>query len=473
MNFSLMSIREIGEGLRGKKFSCLEMTNYFLDKIEKDDVEISSFLTVTKELALSQAKKVDERIERGDDLPVLLGIPSAIKDNILIKGIKCTSASKILENYKAPYDATVIKKLKDQGVVFLGKTNMDEFAMGSSTENSAFQVTKNPLDHSRVPGGSSGGSAAAVAAGFCSFALGSDTGGSIRQPASFCGVVGLKPTYGFVSRYGLMAMASSLDQIGPLTKTVEDARYVFEAISGKDPKDSTSVQVEIDNGMDPKKMTIGIPKEYFVEGMDSEVESSIREAIEKIKGAGIKVEDISLPHTEYALPAYYIISPSETSANLSRYDGLRYGNSSGEGVDLSEIYFKNRGRGFGREVKRRIILGTYSLSSGYYDAYYKRAQKVRTLIKNDFEKAFKKVDLIVVPSSPTLPFKIGEKREDPLSMYLSDVFTIPANLAGLPAMSMPCKKIRDLSVGIQLIGKPFGEYSILNAGELFEKIWMK
>ncbi len=468
-----MSIKEISNGLREKKFSCLEMTNYFLEKIEKNDAEISSFLTITKDLAISQAKKIDEEIEKGGELSALSGIPSAIKDNMLIEGVKCTSASKMLENYVAPYDATVIKKLKDQGVVFLGKANMDEFAMGSSTENSAFQVTKNPLDHSRVPGGSSGGSAAAVAAGLCSFALGSDTGGSIRQPASFCGIVGLKPTYGSVSRYGLMAMASSLDQIGPLTKTVEDARYVFDAISGKDPKDSTSVDINMGNGMDPKKMTIGIPKEYFVEGMDSEVEASIREAIKKIEAAGIKVENISLPHTEYALPTYYIISPSETSVNLSRYDGLRYGKSFDEGNDLSEIYFKNRAKGFGREVKRRIILGTYSLSSGYYDAYYKRAQKVRTLIKNDFDKAFEKVDLIVAPSSPTLPFKIGEKREDPLSMYLSDIFTIPANLSGLPAMSMPCAKIGNLSVGIQLIGKSFGEYDILNAGELFEKIWTK
>ena len=416
-------------------------------------------------------------IFQGREISALSGIPMAVKDNILVEDVRCTAGSKILENYIAPYDAQVVKKLKEKEVVILGKTNLDEFAMGSSTENSAFGSTRNPHDLTRVPGGTSGGSAAAVAANLCSFALGSDTGGSIRQPASFCGVVGLKPTYGAVSRFGLIAFASSLDQIGPLTKTVEDARIVFEAISGKDPLDSTSVEINLKSEiLSLKSIKIGVPKEYFIKGIDPEVEKVIKAAIKKYEEMGAKIEEVSLPHTEYALPCYYVIVPSEASANLARYDGIKYGyskisNLKSQISNLLDVYLKSRGEGLGAEVRRRIMLGTYALSAGYYEAYYLRAQKVRTLIRKDFDRAFEKVDAIFTPVSPTPAFKLGEKIDDPLTMYLSDIFTVSVNLAGLPALSLPVGKARKLPVGLQIIGKPFEENKILEIGEIFEKLW--
>jgi aspartyl-tRNA(Asn)/glutamyl-tRNA(Gln) amidotransferase subunit A len=474
LNFT---ISRIHQGLIKKEFSAFELCQAYLKRIEKEDKNISAFLTITEELALSQAKEVDKMIFSKKEIPFLAGVPLAIKDNILVKDIKCTAASKILENYVAPYDATVVKKIKEQGGVILGKTNLDEFAMGSSTENSAFGPTKNPYDLQRVPGGSSGGSAAAVAANFSVYALGSDTGGSIRQPASFCGVVGLKPTYGSVSRYGLIAFASSLDQIGPITKTVDDAKIVFDVIKGKDPLDSTSFEVSLESErrkMVLEELIIGVPKEYFLKDMDERVEKIIRMVIKRYEEAGVKIQEISLPHTEYALSCYYIIAPSEASANLARYDGIKYGYSEDDsGNDLLAVYFNSRGKGFGPEVKRRIMLGTYSLSSGYYDAYYLRAQKVRTLIKKDFQKAFQQVDAIITPVTPTPAFKLGEKITDPLTMYLSDIFTVAVNLAGLPALSMPAGQIKDeisglgLPLGFQIIGKPFSEDEILEIGSLF------
>ncbi|MBU3934726.1 Asp-tRNA(Asn)/Glu-tRNA(Gln) amidotransferase subunit GatA [Patescibacteria group bacterium] len=466
-----LTINDIKKGLLEKRFSALEVTKNYLKRIKEKDEEINAFLVRTEELALSQAKEIDKLVSEGKKLPVLAGAPCAVKDIILIKDIKCTAGSKILENYIAPYDATVIKKLKDSGAVILGKTNLDEFGMGSSTENSAFKITKNPHDLSRVPGGSSGGSAAAVAADECCYALGSDTGGSIRLPASFCGVVGFKPTYGAVSRYGLIAFASSLDQVGPLAKSVEDAKIIFDVISGKDKMDSTSAEVKWPKSdYSLKNLKIGVPKEYFIKGIDPEVKKIIKETIKKAEEQGAKIEEISLPYTEYALAAFYIIAPSEASANLARYDGIKYGLSENEKGGILDVYLGTRSKGLGQEVKRRIMLGTYSLSSGYYDACYLKAQEIRNLIKEDFEKAFDKIDLIFTPVSPTTAFKIGEKTEDPLSMYLSDVFTVTANLAGLPAVSLPCGKIDNLPVGIQIIGKPFFDYQLLQAASFIEKL---
>lgn len=455
-----LSIKELHQGLVKKEFSSEEITKHFLQQIEKKNGKIFAYLNVFTDSALEQAKKIDKLISAKEDISLLAGIPAAVKDNILIAGEKCTSASKILENYIASFDATVIKKLKKQGAVILGKTNLDEFAMGSSTENSYFGPTRNPCDLERVPGGSSGGSAAAVAGNMCVYALGSDTGGSIRQPASFCGIVGFKPTYGAVSRYGLMAFASSLDQIGPLAKTVEDAKIVFEAISGKDLKDSTSVKMA--KCTDAKKLRIGVPKEYFIKGIDPEVEKTIKVAIKKYEKQGAVIEEISLPHTSYALPVYYIVSPSEASSNLAKYDGIKYGFSKKDKVEnLLDVYLQSRGEGMGEEVRRRIMLGTYVLSAGYYDAYYLKAQKVRNLIKQDFQQAFEKVDVIFTPVSPTVAFKLGEKVADPLSMYLVDIYTISVNLAGLPAISVPCGKAHGLPVGLQIIGKPFSDNKIL------------
>ena len=477
MELCELTIKKAHEGLIKKEFSAVELTKACLERIEKEDKKIKAFLTVTPELSLSQAKRVDEQILVGREIPILAGIPFCIKDNILVKDVKCTAASKILKNYIAPYDATVVKKLKDLGAVILGKTNMDEFAMGSSTENSAFFPTYNPHDLTRVPGGSSGGSAAAVASHFSLYALGSDTGGSIRQPASFCGVVGLKPTYGAVSRYGLIAMASSLDQIGPIAKTVEDARIIFEAIAGKDPLDSTSVQFDLKpKTFNLKTLRIGVPKEYFIEGIDKEVEDIVKGAIKKFEKAGAKILEISLLHTEYALPCYYVIVPSEVSANLARYDGIKYGFSKikdqkSKVKNLLDVYLQTRGEGFGDEVRRRIMLGTFALSAGYYEAYYLRAQKVRSKILEDFKKAFEKVDVILTPTTPTPAFKIGEKITDPLSMYLSDIFTVPVNLAGLPALSLPCGKTqKGLPVGLQIIGKAFDEETIFQVGQIFENL---
>jgi len=485
-----MTIKEIHQGLIKKEFSAIELCQNYLTKIKKDDKKINAFLDVSQDLALSQAKEVDVLISQKKEIPLLAGVPMSVKDNILVEGSSCTAGSKILENYFAPYDATVIEKLKKQKVIILGKTNLDEFAMGSSTENSAFGLTKNPHDLTRVPGGSSGGSAAAVAADLSVFALGSDTGGSIRQPASFCGVVGLKPTYGAVSRYGLIAFASSLDQIGPITKTVEDAKIVFEVIKGWDEMDSTSVKLNSKSQITNSKqiqnlkfkiqnLKIGIPKEYFVKGIDPEVEKVIKKAIKKYEEMGAKIVEVSLPHTEYALAAYYIIATSEVSANLARFDGIRYGLSKVKGQkspkdpdksgptgqakvkSLLDVYLKSRGEGFGPEVKRRIMLGTYALSSGYYEAYYLKAQKVRNLIKNDFEKVFKEVDVIFSPVSPFLPFKIGEKIKNPLAMYLVDIYTVSANLVGVPALSVPVGKVENLPIGLQIMGKYFEENKIL------------
>jgi len=476
MELTDLTITQAHEKIIKREISALEFAKAFLDRIQKENKKISAFLTPTPDLALLQAKKADEKISKNKEVSILAGIPLAVKDNILVENEKCTAASKILSDYTAPYDATVIEKLKAKDCVILGKTNLDEFAMGSSTENSAFGPTRNPNDLNRVPGGSSGGSTAAVAANLCVFALGSDTGGSIRQPASFCGVVGLKPTYGAVSRSGLISMASSLDQIGPITKTIEDSKIVFEAISGKDPLDSTSVESKIQNPKSKiQNLRLGVPKEYFIKGTDKEVEAIIRGTIKKLGKEGLKIEEISLPHTEYALSCYYIIMPSEVSANLARYDGIKYGFSKAQNLtsktqNLLDVYLRSRGEGFGQETRRRIMLGTYTLSAGYYDAYYLRAQKVRTLIRRDFEKAFQKVDLILTPVSPTPAFKIGEKITDPLSMYLADVFTVAVNLAGLPAISVPCGKIGELPVGLQIIGRPFEENRIFQLGEFFETI---
>lgn len=475
MDLSQLTIVKTHQGLKNKEFSCFEITKAYLDIIKEKNQAINAFLTISEDLALKQAKEVDEKINekisKGEEIDLLAGIPCAIKDNILIDGVRCTAGSKILENYNAPYDATVIKKLKEKDAIVLGKTNLDEFAMGSSTENSAFGPTRNPNDLNLVPGGSSGGSAAAVAADMSVFSLGSDTGGSIRLPAAFCGVVGLKPSYGAVSRYGLMAYASSLDQIGPIAKTVEDCQIVFNAIAGKDLLDSTSVESLIqDTKYNIQDTIIGVPKEYFSEGIDPEVEKVIKDSLKKCEDSGIKLEEISLPNAKYALPCYYIIAPSEAAANLSRYDGIKYGFSEKRVKDLAEVYFKSRGKGFGSEVRRRIMIGTYALSAGYYDAYYLRAQKVRALIKSDFDKAFEKVDAIFSPVSPFLPFKIGERIEDPLSMYLVDIYTVSVNLAGLPSLALPVGFSKGLPVGLQIIGRPFEEQKILVLGKFFEKL---
>lgn len=470
MELSTLTIRKAHEMLKNKEITSVELTKAYLEQIKKNDKNIGAFLSVTEDLALEQAAKADEIIASGMEFGLLTGIPCAIKDAIMVEGEKCTAASKILENYVAPYDATVIKKLKKQGVVILGKLNMDEFAMGGSNENSAFGPVKNPHDLTRVAGGSSGGSAAAVAANLAMFTLGSDTGGSIRLPASFCGVVGLKPTYGAVSRSGLIAFGSSLDQIGPIAKNVEDAKIVFEAIMGKDELDATSrTDVFESEKVNIKDLKIGVPKEYFVKGIDPEVEKMVKGAIDKFEKAGAKIEEISLPNTEFALACYYIIAPCEASANLARFDGIKYGLSETH-KDLLDVYLKSRGNGFGAEVKRRIMLGTYSLSSGYYDAYYKKAQEVRDLIKEDFKKAFEKVDLIFCPVSPFTAFKIGEKLDDPLSMYLVDIYTVSVNLAGLPGISVPIGEIGDLPVGLQIIGDQFQENKVLGAAALVEKI---
>lgn len=473
MELSELTIKKIHKGLLDKEFSTVELIKDFFGEIDSKDSEIFSYLTLNKEKALSQAKQVDELISKKEEIPLLAGVPFAVKDNILVEGLKCTAGSKILEDYIAPYNATVTKRLLDQKAIILGKTNLDEFAMGASTEHSAFGPTHNPHDLQRVPGGSSGGSAASVAANLASFALGSDTGGSIRQPASFCGVVGLKPTYGSVSRYGLIAMASSLDQIGSLAKTVQDAEIVFEAIKGKDNMDSTSVELLKPDGseLEIKELKIGIPKEYFNQDLNPALKEVINSSIKKFEKEGAKIEEISLPHcTDHALATYYIIMPSEASSNLARYDGIKYGFSNKETRDLKEVYCLSRQKGFGKEVIRRIMLGTFSLSSGYHDAYYLRAQKVRTLIRKDFEQAFNKVDVILSPTTPTVAFKIGEKVADPLSMYLSDIFVSAVNLAGLPALSVPCGEVNNLPVGLQIIGKPFKEKQILKLGKIFEKI---
>jgi len=473
INHKSLTIHEAHRLLKSKQLSSVELTRACLERISQIDSEVRAFITLTDELALKQAQKADELIARNSAGP-LAGIPVLLKDIMCTRGIRTTCASKILENLVPPYDATVVEKLKDCGAVIIGKANMDEFAMGSSTENSAFFPTHNPWDLSRVPGGSSGGSAAAVAAGETVYALGSDTGGSIRQPAGFCSVVGLKPTYGRVSRYGLVAFASSLDQIGPLTQDVTDCALVLNAIAGYDSRDSTSVPYPVPDytrclTSDLNGLRLGVPKEYFVEGMQAEVDTAIRAAIKKLEELGASVEwEVSLPSTPYALAVYYIIAPSEASANLARYDGVKYGFSY-QADTMWESMEKTRQYGFGAEVKRRIMLGTYALSAGYYDAYYLKAQKVRTLIRREFDQAFEKCDALITPTSPTVPFKIGERVDDPLQMYLSDVCTLPINIAGLPGISIPAGFADGLPIGMQIIGKPFSEETILKVAYAYEQ----
>jgi aspartyl-tRNA(Asn)/glutamyl-tRNA(Gln) amidotransferase subunit A len=482
-------IKELHEKLISGKTTSVKLTEEYFDRIEKKDKDIFAYLTLTKELALEQAKKADEKIKKGEKIELLEGIPGAIKDVLCFKGVRTTAGSKILDNYISPYDATVISKLKERGTVILGKTNCDEFAMGSSTENSGYGITKNPHDLRRVPGGSSGGSAAAVAADEAVWALGTDTGGSIRLPASFCGIVGLKPTYGRVSRYGLIAMASSFDQVGPMTKTVEDSAIVLSAISGRDECDATSAHSQDKNYEDyltgeVKGLKIGVVKEY-VESLTGEVRERMESVIETYKNMGAKIVEIELPYNKYALPIYYIIQPCEVSSNMAKFDGIKYGlrvdDKKGSKIDnlglpktLLETYLDTRRYGLGSEVKRRIMLGTYALSSGYYDAYYLRAQKVRTLIKKDFERVLKEVDLVLTPTGVSVAFKIGEKTEDPLQMYLEDIFTVTANILGVPAISVPCKdKIKvdgkELPIGFQLMGKWFDEENVLKAADAYEK----
>ena len=471
MELFRLTIDEARAAIDSGEISPVDLTQAVIERIESVDDKVGAYLSVNKENALVLAKEAEGRRGSGQALP---GLPVAIKDNICTENVKTTCSSKILENFVPPYESTVTQRLGKEGYVLAGKTNLDEFAMGSSTENSAFGTTKNPWDVSRVPGGSSGGSAAAVAADECIAALGSDTGGSIRQPAAFCGVVGLKPTYGRVSRYGLVAFASSLDQIGPITKNVKDAATMMNIIAGHDMCDSTSADVAVPDftsglNRDIKGIKIGVPKEYFIEGIDAEVETSVRQAIEKLESLGAIPVEISLPHTGYAVAAYYILATSEASSNLARYDGVKYGKRV-DGDDLIEMYMKTREKGFGAEVKRRIILGTYALSSGYYDAYYKKAQQVRTLIINDLAKAFKQVDAIVTPTTPAPAFKAGEKVEDPLQMYLTDIFTISLNLAGVPGISIPCGFTESgLPVGLQVIGRHFDEESILKIAHAYEQ----
>lgn len=471
MELENLTIEKTHEKLTKKEFSVKELVMFFLNKIKKEK-DLNDFLILTDKLALEQAEKIDDKISRREKVEKLEGIPMALKDNILLRGHKTTAGSKILENYTASYDATVVKKLKQAGAIIIGKTNLDEFAMGSSTENSAFGTVKNPIDKERVPGGSSGGSAAAVAAGHSVIALGSDTGGSIRQPAAFCGVIGFKPSYGMVSRYGLIAMASSLDQIGPFAKCVRDIKTVFDTIKGHDDFDSTTIVSDSeDNRFDFENLKIGVPKEYFGEGIDKDVKKGVEGAIDKFTSLGFEIKKISLPYTDYALAVYYIIAPAEISANLSRYDGIKYGYAAKK-RNLSKHYLETRAKGFGDEVRRRIMLGTYVLSAGYRDAYYNKAQKVRAMIVNDFKNVFSsrdKIDFILTPTTPTPAFKIGEKK-DPLAMYLSDAYTVPASLAGLPAISMPCGETNKLPIGLQIIGPQFKDNLILKIAQAFEAL---
>ncbi|OIQ11197.1 Asp-tRNA(Asn)/Glu-tRNA(Gln) amidotransferase subunit GatA [Neomoorella thermoacetica] len=473
MELFYLAAHELSDLLNRKEISSEEATAAIIDRIEAVDGRVQAYLTRTAEQALEQARAVDAARARGETLGPLAGVPMALKDNLCTEGVRTTCSSRMLADWVPPYDATVVRRLKEAGAVMLGKLNMDEFAMGSSTENSSFFPTRNPWDLERVPGGSSGGAVAAVAAGEAYFALGSDTGGSIRQPASFCGVVGMKPTYGRVSRYGLVAFASSLDQIGPITRDVTDCALVLEAIAGHDPLDSTSADLPVPDyrsALKPevKGLKIGVPREYFGAGMEPEVAAIVRRAIAKLEELGAVCEETSLPHTEYALPAYYLVAPAEASSNLARYDGVSYGLRV-PGKDITEMYMNTRSQGFGPEVKRRIMLGTYALSSGYYDAYYLKALKVRTLIRRDFETAFEKYDLLATPTSPTVAFRLGEKAGDPLAMYLSDLCTIPINMAGLPALSLPCGFSQGLPVGLQLIGRPFAEATLLQAAYAFEQ----
>ncbi len=474
MQLFRQTAHELHNLLINKEITAVELNEAVFDRIASVEERVGAYLSRTRERALERARVTDEQIRKGEIIPPLSGIPVAIKDNMCTDGITTTAGSKILANFVPPYSATVVKKLDAAGAAITGKTNLDEFAMGSSTENSAFFTTCNPWDTSRVPGGSSGGSAAAVAAGEAVCSLGSDTGGSIRLPASFCGVVGMKPTYGAVSRFGLIAYASSLDQIGPFARDVTDCALMLNTICGHDPLDSTSANFQppdytrfLVNGV--RGLKVGVPEEYVAEGIDPEVQGIIKKALELLESLGANVEYTNLPHTEYALPTYYLIAPAEASSNLARYDGVRYGLRAKEAEDIIDMFMKTRSQGFGSEVKRRIMLGTYALSAGYYDAYYLKALKVRTLIKEDFDRAFEKYDLLVSPVSPTTAFRIGEKTDDPLQMYLSDVCTISVNLAGIPGMSVPCGFAGGLPVGMQLMGKHFNEGTLLRAAYTFEQ----
>ncbi len=469
-----LTITKAQKGLREKEFSAKELTQSCLQRIDKVEDELNAFITVTPIEALAQAQEIDGKLARGEELAPLAGIPMAFKDIFSTKGLETTAASNILKGYIPPYDATVVRKLKEQGVVVLGKTNHDAFAHGSSGENSDFGPTKNPWDLARVPGGSSSGSAAAVAAGECLLATGTDTGSSIRLPAAFCNLVGLKPTYGRVSRYGIIAMASSLDTVGCLTRTVTDHALVMSVMAGHDPQDATTPEIPVPDYTEAltagiKGLKIGIPQEYFVGGIETEVREITEKAIAQLVELGAEVTDVSLPHTEYGVATYCVICHSEVSSNLARYDGTRFGHRSEAAQDIVETYFKSRGEGFGAEAKRRIMLGTYALSAGYYDAYYDKAQRVRTLIKKDFTDVFTKVDVLVAPSSPTAPFKLGEKTADPLAMYLADIFMCPVNLAGVPSLNIPCGFAEGLPVGMQIIGPNFSEERLFQVGYAYEQ----
>ena len=475
MEITSLTVHELQEKLAKKEIGVTEITKAYIDRINEKEKDVKAFVTTTCDEAMEEAKKIDAKRENGENVSNLAGIPIGIKDNLCTKGVKTTCSSRMLENFIAPYNATVVEKLNNENIISLGKLNMDEFAMGASTEYSYFKKTCNPWNLSRVPGGSSGGSAAAVAANLVPWALGSDTGGSIRQPASFCGVVGLKPTYGLVSRYGLVAFASSLDQIGPITKDVEDAAILLNVIAGHDERDTTSYDIPKKDYTktlknDIKGMKIGIPKEYFGEGINEEVKEKLEEAINIYKKLGAEVEEFSLDIAQYALATYYIIACAEASSNLGRFDGIRYGYRTSNFTNLKELYKNSRSEGFGPEVKRRIILGTYVLSSGYYDAYYKKAQQVRTLVKKEFDKAFEKYDILLTPTSPTVAFEIGTRSNNPLEMYLADICTVSVNIAGLPGISIPCGvNSENMPIGMQLIGNKFEEEKILNVAYAFEQ----
>ena len=475
MDIVNLTVHELQEKLKNKEITIKEIIDAYTNRIKEKEDDVQAFVTILTEQSQEQANQIQEKMEKGEELPILAGIPIGIKDNICTKGIKTTCSSKMLENFVSPYDATVMEKINSEKMIDLGKLNMDEFAMGGSTEYSYFKKTKNPWNLNKVPGGSSGGSAAAVASNMVPWALGSDTGGSIRQPASFCGVVGLKPTYGLVSRYGLVAFASSLDQIGPITKDVQDCAILLNVIAGHDERDTTSSNIEKKDYTkalknDVKGLKIGIPKEFYGEGINEEVKESLKRAIQKYKEMGAQIEEFSLDIAQYSLATYYIIACAEASSNLGRFDGIRYTYRTKEFKNLKDLYKKTRSEGFGAEVKRRIILGTYVLSSGYYDAYYKKAQKVRTLVMNEFKKAFEKYDIILTPSSPTVAFDLGSKSNNPLEMYLADICTVSVNIAGLPAISIPCGvDSQNMPIGMQLIGNRFCEETILNAAYTFEQ----
>ncbi len=474
MNIKKLNTIEIKNSIENREIKAQEIAEYYLKRAISLQEKTNAFITLDEENILKQAKDIDNQVEKGFK-GKLTGVPIAIKDNICTKGLRTTCASKILSNFVPPYDATVIENLKKEGAIIFGKTNMDEFAMGSSNETSYFGPVKNPWDMERIPGGSSGGSAVAVSAILAPASLGSDTGGSIRQPASLCGVVGMKPTYGRISRYGLIAFGSSLDQIGPFARSIEDCALILEVISKYDPRDSTSINLKTPEYLknlneDIRGLKIGVPKEYFIDGVEEDIIKGINDAVEILKKLGAEIREISLPHTKYGIAVYYLIATAEASSNLARYDGVKYGFRAENVKDLKEMYIKTKKEGFGEEVKRRIMLGTFSLASGYYDAYYKKASKVRTLIKNDFVNAFEKVDVILCPTSPTTAFKIGEKTNDPIQMYLSDIFTINVNLAGIPAISVPCGfDKKGLPIGMQIIGNYFEEQVILNASYAYEK----